>query len=238
MGRRLRRYLEDDTRVGWVRLVSDGSAKWVDKIPGMTPNRMTYFGLLLALGATYFFLTGLIIRGAIFCTLSYVTDFLDGALARYQDERMTEEERQAQRSRHWMARRGKSETTLDNPIFTGAAFDPFVDKVRYFGAVLPLGIGRLWWPLLALGGLFALALTIGRPIVAKLNLSKGKSNWLGKHKVHVEAVLLAWLVFVPATFAGKADDVLLALATLGGAVSFAGQAYSVWKNHKDAKAPT
>jgi len=235
MGRRLKRYLEDDSRVGWLRRLSDWSAKGLDAVPGTTPNRVTALGLVLALLATGAFIGGGFVLGAIFCTLSYLTDFLDGALARYQDERMTPEERTAEAGKHWMLRRGKTE---DGAILSGAAFDPFVDKVRYFGAVLPLGIGRLWWPLLALGGFFALALTIGRPIVAKLKLSKGKSNWLGKHKVHVEAVLLIWLAFVPATVAGAGDDVLLALATLGGAVSFAGQAYSVWKNHKDAKAPT
>ncbi|HJV32522.1 MAG TPA: CDP-alcohol phosphatidyltransferase family protein, partial [Patescibacteria group bacterium] len=142
---------------------------------------------------------------------------------------------EAERHKHWMRRRGKTE---EEAILSGAAFDPFVDKVRYFGALLALGVGRLWWPLIALGGLFALALTIGRPIVTRLKLSKGKANWLGKHKVHVEAALIAWLVFVPASVLPKGDDVLLALASLGGAGSFATQAWTVWRNRRNAKAPT
>lgn len=233
MGRKLRSWLEDDSRVGWLRRLSDWAASGLDAVPGTTPNRVTAMGLSLALLATLMFATGGIVIGALLCTASYLTDFLDGALARYQDERMTQEERTAEGSKHWMLRRGKSE---DGGFLSGAAFDPFVDKVRYFGALLALGLGRLWWPLIALGGLFALALTVGRPIVARLKLSKGKSNWLGKHKVHVEAVLIAWLVFLPAAVLPYGDDVLLAIASLGGGASFAGQAYSVWKNRKNARA--
>jgi len=235
MGRKLRSWLEDESSAGWLKRLSDWAAGGLDAVPGMTPNRVTALGLVLALLATLLFAVGGVALGAVMCALSYLTDFLDGALARYQDEGMTPKERETERGKHWMLRRGKTE---EEAIFSGAAFDPFVDKVRYFGALLALGIGRLWWPLIALGGLFALALTIGRPIVTKLKLSKGKANWLGKHKVHVEAALIAWLVFVPAAFVRYGDDALLALASLGGAGSFLSQAWSVWKNREDAKAPT
>lgn len=235
MGRRLRSWLEDESRVGSLKRLSDWAARGLDAVPETTPNRITALGLVLALLATLLFILGGVALGAVFCTLSYLTDFLDGALARYQDERMTPEEREGERHKHWMRRRGKTE---EEAILSGAAFDPFVDKVRYFGALLPLGVGRLWWPLIVVGALFALALTIGRPIVTKLKLSKGKANWLGKHKVHVEAVLIAWLVFVPAMTMRYGDDLLLALASLGGAASFISQAWSVRKNRRDAKAPT
>jgi len=234
MGKRLRDWLESETRDGWLKRLSDWTARGLDAVPGTTPNRVTALGLVLALLATALFAAGAIALGAAICALSYLTDFMDGALARYQDARMTDAEREAERGKHWMLRRGKTE---EGAILSGAAFDPFVDKVRYFGALLTLGVGRLWWPLIAAGGVFALALTIGRPIVTRLKLSKGKANWLGKHKVHVEAVLLAWLVFVPAAVLPFADDALLALASLGGAGSFLSQAYSVWRARKDAKAP-
>jgi phosphatidylglycerophosphate synthase len=234
---RLKRYLEDDSRVGWLKRVSAWSARGLDSVPGTTPNRITALGLVLALLAALMFFSGAIAVGALLCTLSFLTDFLDGALARYQDERMTDADRAAEADKHWMDRRGKTE---DGGVFSGAAFDPLVDKVRYFSALLALdGLTRLWWPLIAAGGLFAVLLTVGRPIVAALKLSKGKSNWLGKHKVHVEAALLAWLVFVPAAGRDHAfADFLLLLATLGGGASLAGQAYSVWKDRKNAKAPT
>ncbi len=235
MGRKLRSWLEDDARAGWLKRLSDWAASGLDAVPGTTPNGITALGLVLALLATLLFAMDGIALGAVFCTFSYVTDFLDGALARYQDERMTAEDRERESGKHWMRRRGRTE---DGGFLSGAAFDPFVDKVRYFGAALALGHDRLWWPLLAVGGFFALALTLWRPFAAKLKLSKGKSNWLGKHKVHVEAVLIAWLVFVPASFLRGGDDVLLLLATLGGAGSFLGQTYTAWKSRKNAKAPT
>lgn len=227
-------WLNGETTSGLLRRISDWAARRLDPIPGATPNRVTAVGLALALIAIIMFAVGSLILGAVFCALSYLTDFLDGALARYQDDRLTEEERETERGKNWMARRGKTE---EEAIFSGASFDPFVDKVRYFGALFTLGIGRLWWPLIAVGGFFALALTIGRPIVAKLKLSKGKANWLGKHKVHVEGALIAWLVFIPATSLSWGDDVLLALASLGGIGSFATQAWSIYRKSSNDKAP-
>ena len=221
--------------IGLKRL-SDWAARGLDAVPGTTPNRITALGLILALLAIGAFLGGSRVWGFVFGALSYLTDFLDGALARYQDGLMTPEEREAEKAKHWMHRRGKTE---EEAILSGAAFDPFVDKVRYFGILLPLGLGRLWWPLIALGGVFALALTIGRPIVSKMKLSKGKANWLGKHKVHVEAALLLWLCLIPASGRDQTfGNVLLALATFGGAASFGTQAWSVWRNRRNQKAPT
>ena len=224
---RLERWLRKD-EVESFRSRSDRMAAWIDN---MTPNKITLLGLILALGAMPAFLLGKTSLGVVLGTLSYATDLLDGALARYQHAGMTREQIDAQAARPFMERRGMTDD--------GGWFDPLVDKIRYFGILLPLGIGILWWPLVALGGVFALALTIGRPVVARMKLSKGKSNFLGKHKVHVEAVLLVWLVFVPwAPWSSAVAHVLLLLATLGGAASFAGQAYTVWKARANAKVPT
>jgi phosphatidylglycerophosphate synthase len=234
MKNRLIRWLNGETTAGRLRRMSDWAAARLDAIPGATPNRVTAMGLVLALIATFMFATGGIVLGAVFCTLSYVTDFLDGALARYQDDRLTDADRETESRKNWLAKRGKTE---DEAIFSGASFDPFVDKVRYFGALITLGLGRLWWPLVAIGGFFALALTIGRPVVTKLKLSKGRANWLGKHKVHVEAALLVWLVFVPADRLPLGGNILLALASLGGLGSFAAQAWSVYRKRTDEKAP-
>lgn len=224
---RLERWLRKD-EVESFRSRSDRMAAWIDN---MTPNKITLLGLLMALGAVPAFLLGKTSLGVVLGVASYATDLFDGALARYQHARMTAEEIAAQAARPFMERRGMTDD--------GGWFDPLVDKIRYFGFLLPLGVGTLWWPLIALGGLFALALTIGRPVVARMKLSKGKSNFLGKHKVHVEAVLLVWLVFVPwAAWSSAVAHVLLLLATLGGAASFAGQAYTVWKARANAKVPT
>lgn len=234
MAGKLTRWLEGETTAGRLRRMSDWVAERLDMIPGATPNRVTAMGLLLALIAIFLFAVGSIALGAIFCTLSYLTDFFDGALARYQDDRLSEAERQIEGDKNWMARRGKTE---DQAIFSGASFDPFVDKVRYFGALLTLGLDRLWWPLIAIGGFFALVITIGRPIAIKFKLAKARANWLGKHKVHVEAALLTWLVFIPATTLPWGDDILLAVASLGGVGSFATQAWSIYRKRSNDKAP-
>lgn len=219
---------------GRLRRFSDRIAGGLDALPGMTPNRITAVGLVTGLVAAVLFAAGGMFLGAAFCILSYLTDFLDGALARWQESLLTDAGRRAETAKPWLARRGRTE---DGAFLTGSAFDPFVDKVRYFSVLLALGTGRLWWPLIALGAAFALALTVVRPILARRKLSHGRANRLGKHKVHAEAVLLAWLVFIPAGTLPRADDALLAFASLGGAASLIGQLHSAWRN-RNAKAPT
>ena len=74
MGRKLRSWLEDDSRVGWLRRLSDWAASGLDAVPGTTPNRVTAMGLSLALLATLMFAVGGIVIGSLLCTASYLTD--------------------------------------------------------------------------------------------------------------------------------------------------------------------
>lgn len=225
MARSQEEWLEEDHFRGRIRRWSDRVAAWIDN---PTPNKLTMIGLAFALASLPAFLLGGVALGAAFFGLSGFTDWFDGSLARWQSERMSDEERAAQAAQPFLERRGMTDD--------GGWFDPLVDKVRYFAALLPLAIGRLWWPLIALGGVFAVALTAGRPIIAYLKLSKGKANKLGKIKAMAEIAVIAWLVLVPADLgADLVGQLLLALATLGGAASFYGQAIVVWKNRKKRK---
>lgn len=225
MARSQEEWLNEDHFRGWVRRWSDRIAAWIDN---PTPNKLTAIGLAFALAALPAFLLGKIALGAVCFGLSGFTDWFDGSLARYQSAKMSDAERETQADRPFLERRGMTDD--------GGWFDPLVDKIRYFAALLPLGIGRLWWPLIALGGLLAVVLTAGRPIIAYLKLSKGKANKLGKMKGMIEIGVVAWLVLAPA---GGAPDivgnVLLGLATLGGLGSFYGQAIVVWKNRRKRK---
>lgn len=230
MLQRLFSLLERDHFQGWVRRWSDAVAAWIDN---PTPNKLTLIGLIAAIGAIPAFLLGKIALGATLFAASCFTDWFDGSLARYQFDKMSEAERDAQAARPFLERRGSTDD--------GGWFDPLVDKVRYFGALLPLGLGQLWWPLIAFGGFLALALTIGRRIVAKMKLSKGKANLPGKIKGIVEIALITWLVLAAPFAVGlgaafpSVGNILLAAATLGGAVSFGGQSLTVWRNRKNAK---
>ena len=218
-------WFEEDHFQGWVRRASDRVADWIDN---PTPNKITLIGLAFALAALPAFLLGEIALGAVLFGLSGFTDWFDGSLARRQSQKMNEAQRLAQASRPFMERRGMTDD--------GGWFDPFVDKIRYFAALLPLGIGRLWWPLIALGAFFAVAVTVGRPIVAHMGLSKGKANKIGKIKALFEIAVVSWLVLLPSSSAlDPWADVLLFLAVLGGAGSVYGQAVVVWQNRKNRK---
>lgn len=228
MGRSQEEWLKEDHFHGWVRRWSDAVAAWIDN---PTPNKITLVGLVFALGALPAFLLGDVVLGAVLFGISGMTDWFDGSLARWQTQRMGEEERLAQASRPFLERRGMTDD--------GGWFDPLVDKLRYFAALLPLGIGRLWWPLIVLGAFMAVATTVGRPIVAHLKLSKGKANKVGKIKGLVEIGVISWLVLVPAgAIPDVFGDAVLALAGLLGAGSLYGQAIVVWKNRQNRKTPT
>lgn len=228
MARTQEEWLKEDHFKGWVRRWSDRAAAWIDN---PTPNKLTCIGLVFALGSLPAFWLGDVALGAVLFGLSGATDWFDGSLARWQSERMSDDERSAQARRPFLERRGMTDD--------GGWFDPLVDKVRYFSALVPLGIGRSWWPLIVLGGLMAAANTAGRPIVARLKLSKGKANKIGKIKGLVEIGVIAWLTLVPAGAAlDLCGDVLLAAAGLLGIGSFYGQAVVVWSNSRTRKTPT
>lgn len=210
------------------------------------PNVLTLTGLLLAIAASWAFLDGRLALGAAGFALSAFTDLFDGPVARLQEEALTSARRQAEATTFFFR---KGQTRF------GTAFDPVVDKVRFFGALFPLGWGKLWSPLIwaALG--FAIALTLIRiPWVRKqvarligLFASRAPSsetgmaeklpgsNKLGKLKVHVEISVIAALVLLPsATASSVVQHVLLAAAALGGLSSLTGH---VMTAYEESKAP-
>lgn len=239
-----------------VRPFSDKIASWFD---WTTPNLVTLAGLLLALPMIACFAFGATAAGAILFALSAMTDFVDGALARYQDDRMKARAREcvarhdkhypnepldvrvqkayealldAERRHNWLLRRGKTE---EGRILTGTSFDPFVDKVRYLGVLLPLGWSVLFQPFIMASAAFALCLTIGRPIFAVKDKNRGKANRWGKFKAHAEILLVTALVLLPRHGSWLAPaHVLFAAATALGAMSLGGQVWTLVRNRKAA----
>jgi phosphatidylglycerophosphate synthase len=174
-----------------IRGFSDRCASW---FAWATPNLITLASLVLTVPMIWSFATGRIALGATCFVLSAIGDFLDGAVARYQHDRMSVDERLAQGEKNFLLQRGQSEGGLN--------LDPFTDKVRYFGALIPLGWslldGRLLGPSIAI----AAGLTVGRPLlkwlIVRLRLPEaqgvGKANKFGKFKAHVEIGLIALLI--------------------------------------------
>ena len=165
-------------RFASLRGLSDFCARPFARIP---PNMVTLFGAILVLPMFWAFWNGHTLLGGICFGLSTLTDFLDGALADYQKRHLSEIERRREASMPEFLRRG--------PTDLGAAFDPFVDKIRFFAALASLGwsLFPLWlrWSAATL----ALILTLGRLVVGKT-----KANRWGKYKTFAEIGLISALV--------------------------------------------
>ena len=212
---------------GHLRAPSDRLASQFD---WATPNLITLFGALLVGPMAYAFWTNHVAVGLVLFLAGIFTDVLDGPLARFQEAKMNDIERKARDVRGFFWRRGQT--------MSGAAFDPFVDKLRFFGAILPLGWYLLWWPMLAACVAFAVLITVGRLFV------RAKANKFGKIKAIAETVLVVFMAafnLVPiGMFTWRTNDVLLtvadvilAVATVLGSLSFFGQIYT-WLKRKDA----
>ena len=183
-----------------------------------TPNQLTFFGLLLTAPMTWSFMTGRQAFGTALFVVSMLTDLLDGALARAQSAAMTAAELAAEASRHFLVRRGPSEV--------GSSLDPFADKVRYLGVLLPIGWLRLNQKMIVASLALAFVLTVARPVFIGLARRIGrtyhaKSNVFGKVKAWTEVVLIFVLLLPMRSVQTDAvGHVLLAVALVTAAASF------------------
>ncbi len=205
---------------------SDAIARVLDFFR-LTPNIITLTGLILTIPMAIALATGHLTLGLILFGISALTDFCDGALARYQDAPMHAVDRANQALKPMLFRRGKTE----EGNLSGAALDPLTDKVRYFFALFAIGLGIIWWPLLIPGCVFAVVLTVLRIVYGK-----GKANMYGKYKAATEIAVIAALglsaLGVPYLY--WPANLLLIAATILGGLSLGGQIYSHRQKRKNA----
>ncbi|WKZ29151.1 MAG: CDP-alcohol phosphatidyltransferase family protein [Patescibacteria group bacterium] len=208
---------------------SDGvlrQAGWLARIP---PNAVTLFGALLSCPMFLAFGSGFIFWGAVLFAVSSVIDWLDGALARYQ-LRLHAAGRLDLRSH-------RSEWFRLGPTERGKMLDPFIDKIRYFAAIVPLGRGLLPHALIWIAAGIALALTALRALTEwRWNIQLGANLW-GKFKVYGEILTIALLVFLTAGAPlEEAAYALFVIATALGLISLGTQSYRarlLWHERKD-----
>ncbi|NQV90710.1 CDP-alcohol phosphatidyltransferase family protein [Candidatus Uhrbacteria bacterium] len=155
-----------------------------------TPSWITIFGgasavLAIILFGLHFYsiAVGLLI-------LSFLTDWFDGCLARYQ-----------QGDKPVMTPEEETHLTLWNIINYrgvtnfGRALDPLVDKVRFLGLLWTVGTDHVDRGVAILITILAAILTVIRPIKLRLKLGNAGANRWGKYKVYAEVVFVAILVF-------------------------------------------
>ncbi len=155
-----------------------------------SPCVVTLLGGVLSIVGITLFLTGYDWSAIGLLTMSFLTDWFDGVLARHQ-----------QGDKPVMAREEEDRLSILQRVrFRGVTnlgrnLDPAVDKIRFLGLLWVVGLGEI--DLLIILGItgFAVLLTILRPIKRWLGLDSAASNRWGKIKVYAEVVLVVFLVF-------------------------------------------
>ncbi len=173
---------------------SNRVASWFD---WTRPNIITTVGAALCLPALYFLLQSDLqssIIGAVIIANCLLCDWLDGALARYQDKkyRLTklsfEDER---RIPIWQRFLLRGSTNL------GAALDPFADKVKYYVVLFTRGWDYVSNALIIISFITAIVLTLVRPIKRYFKIGDAKANIAGKIKIFAEIAVMLVIIFLP-----------------------------------------
>lgn len=213
--------------VGWRRPLHTHQTPWFTHVP---PNLVTAFAGLLVPVMCLAFVTGNVAFGAtLFATIA-LADGIDGALARYQERQRKKGFLGPETRRNPWLQRG--ETAL------GTMLDPFVDKVCYYAALIPLGMHAL--PLIGIAGSIGIALTLSsvRAFAGWYWRLALPSNSYGKIKVQFERATIASLVFQTSitSFAVVTHAIFLT-AILLAAVSLLGQCWSLRDQLKKNRNP-
>ncbi len=180
----------------------------------LPPNLVTLFGALLIVPMLAAWWRGNAALGGACFALSLLTDAVDGALARHQFRRWKEKVDSG---------KGRSVWLRLGPTEFGTKFDPIVDKLRYFPAIIVLGHGLLPAWSIACAAAFALLLTFLREAVRLTWGLKSSANAVGKIKVYTEAGAIACLIvraaWSPAAWAALALFVAATLLAAGSLIA-------------------
>lgn len=215
----------EKTEFGWVARGSNWLLRHSGPFTRIPPNLVTIAGGLLVLPMLWAFHVEATVIGAILFTVSQLTDWIDGALARYQHR-----EHQAGR----LQIRDRNEWLRLGPTELGKKLDPVIDKFRYIAALMPLGWNLLPRGLILCSIAIAFFLTFFREVVRLLWGLKPAANAVGKFKVHVEVVVIASLVLRTAwPWIETAALIVFITATMLGIASLFTQGQSIRRQVKE-----
>jgi len=188
MGKR-KKFWHEKTEFEGAARMSDDMLRHSGAFARLPPNLVTIAGGVLVLPMLWAYLAGSVVLGTVLFTVSQLTDWIDGALARYQQRE--------QAAGRLDLKPGRAEWLRLGPTELGKKLDPVIDKCRYFAVLLPLGWHLLPHALIWCALAFAAALTFFREVVRWLWGLKPGANAVGKYKVYVEIGVIACLVFRP-----------------------------------------
>lgn len=229
--RSFRRWVKDP-RFGPVQGLSRTVGRWLSD--HLTGNQVTLIGTALCVPMLVAFLFDHNFVGAIFLTLSLLTDFADGALSRYQQSDrplMTLDEEL--RLSFWHRIKYRGVTHL------GRTLDPLADKIRFLLVLYSIRRNYVLVELVACLTVVAVLLTLVRPFKQYLQLDNVGSNRFGKFKVWIEIVGMAMLIFFPFGLhkapAAIITNFVFVLAFICGLTSLAGQIITGFYSHKNRR---
>ncbi len=155
-----------------------------------SPSWVTIGGGILALIGITLFQYGHDWPAIAVLTVSFLTDWWDGALARHQQGKVpTLEREQEDQIPLW------ERLNIQGVTHLGRGLDPLIDKIRFLGLLWVVGHKIIDVGVMVSLTIMAVLLTIARPIKRWLELDHAGSNQWGKYKVYTEVILIVILVF-------------------------------------------
>lgn len=169
---------------------------------------ITIFGGILAILGIPLFLAHFDWIAIAILTLSFLTDWWDGCVARFHQNGRPEVTREEEAKLSlWECLNYRGVTHL------GRSIDPLVDKIRFLGLMWVVGYHVLDLAVMMLLTLIAVFLTLVRPIKSYFKLDHGGANQWGKYKVYAEVILMVVLVFGTRPLYGSANPLASLSAT-------------------------
>lgn len=221
-----------DPRFEMFQGLSKTVGRWL--CDSLTGNQVTLVGLFVCAPMVTAFLNGYYLVGAILLTISLLTDFLDGAVSRFQQagrSSLTLEEEM--RLSFWQRINYKGVTHL------GRTLDPIVDKVRFFGVIYSIGVLHVLTETVIALTVLAIFLTFVRPVKQYLNLDNVGANKFGKFKIWIEIIGMATLVFFPFglqnSTAGLVTNAVFVIAFIFGLASLAGHIITGFQSYRKGR---
>lgn len=191
--RKLRRFVKRwllNRKFQPVQGLSQSVGRWFSN--HLTANQVTLIGLVTCIPMTFLYLVDRYFLAGILLTVSLLTDFVDGALAHYQQGTRPPMTLAQERQLSILQRINYRGVT-----HLGKSLDPLVDKIRFFCVLYALGLGVVHsWLIISLT-VVAAALTLIRPIKRWLKMGDGRSNRFGKFKIWAELLAMALLILYP-----------------------------------------